>query len=190
MALDSHLYRDPYLILQDRQERNKKSRAEVNLQALFGGNLNDHRIDYRLRIPANLDTRLDNWGWLSRDKKRPGISQTGKICHRLALLAGAYKYDEGSAPPTDAQIRDAHLIERAWRNELLPMKQKMLLAGYYVYRIRPDKLCRAAAIRYSEFDQHMFTACNMIHNIALRIAHNNDMRDNGPYNSTAGCESV
>nr|MBF0682535.1 hypothetical protein [Pseudomonas sp.] len=191
MALDSHFYgTDPMVLLERKQERDKKARAEVNMKALFGGNLKDHRIDYRLRIPANLDARLDNWGWLSRDKKRPGISQTGKICHRLALLAGAYKFDDGHAPPSDAQIRDSHLIERAWRNELLPMKQKMLLAGYYVYRVRPEKLCRAASIRYSEFDQHMFTACNMIHNIALHIAQNNDMRDNEPYNSTAGCNSV
>lgn len=176
MAYDIGQYRDPMLILQDKQERDRKTIATSNMHALFGGNLNDERIDYRLRIPADLDARLDNWGWLSRDKKQPGISQTGKICHRLAVLAGAYKYDEASAPPTAAQIRDAHLFERAWRNDLLPMKQKMLLAGYYVYRIRPDKLCRAAAIRYSEFDQHMFKACTMIHNIANRIRQDREER--------------
>ncbi len=174
MALDSHLYRDPYLILEEKQERDRKRKAEVNMKALFGGNLQDDRIDYRLRIPADLDTRLDNWGWLSRDKKQPGISQTGKICHRLAVLAGAYKYDEASAPPTAAQIRDAHLIERAWRNELLPMKQKMLLAGVYVYRLHPGPVCRAAAIRHREFDAEMFKACTMIHNIAHRIGHHTE----------------
>lgn len=180
MAYDSHLYnRDPMLILQEKQERDRKTLATSNMHALFGGNLNDDRIDYRLRIPADLDARLDNWGWLSRDKKRPGISQTGKICHRLALLAGAYKFDDGHAPPSDAQIRDSHLIERAWRNELLPMKQKMLLAGYYVYRVRPQLLCRAASLRYRDFDAEMFKACTMLHNITLRIAHKGDMGDNG-----------
>lgn len=179
MALPSWMYRDPALIVEEMQERDRKRAAKTNLKALFdGGDLSDERIDYRLRIPAGLDDRLENWGWLSRDNKRPGISQTGIICHRLAVLAGAYRNDEWRAPPTAAQSQDAHLIERAWRSDLLPMKQKMLLAGVYVYRVAPGAICRAASLRFREYDEQMYRACNMIHNIALRIARTNDIGDN------------
>lgn len=191
MALDWHMYQDPALVLERKQEAQAKGgRAKQNMEALFGGNLTDDRIDFRLRIPAGLDERLENWGWLSRDRKRPGISQTGKICHRLAVLAGAYKHDDVKAPPTAAQLQDAQLIERAWRQDLLPMKQKMLLAGYYVYRLDPRKICRAAAIRYREFDESMYRACHMINNIALRIAASGVMGDNCRDNSTTGTPRV
>lgn len=191
MALDWHMYQDPALVLERKQEAQaKRAGAKKNLEALFGGSLTDDRIDFRLRIAAGLDERLTDWGWLSRDRKQPGISPTGMICHRLAVLAGAYKHDDVKTPPTAAQIADAQLIERAWRNPLMPMKEKMLLAGYYVYRLDPRKLCRAAAIRYREFDERMYRACNMISNIALRIAGDGVMRDNRVNNLTTGTPRV
>lgn len=165
---------DPMLVLQDKQERErrqemKRAAAIDNLKALFGEPVNDpDRIDFRFRISTELNDRLENWGRLSRVPSAPGLSMTGIICHRLAVHAGAYKYD-GPLPPTDDEKADALLIERAWRGQM-PMKQKTLLAGYYVYRVRPERLVRVVSIRLREFDQQMFIACNMIENIARRLA--------------------
>lgn len=174
MALDSHLYRDPMLIVQERQERDRKKRARQEsrggIEAFSGDDVQDpDRLDFRFRISTQLNDRLENWGWLSRDRKPQGVSMTGIICHRLAQHAGAYKYD-GPLPPTDEQRADALLIERAWRNSLLPMRQKTLLAGYYVYRVRPEKLARIIPVRLREFDSEMYRACTMIDNIAHRLA--------------------
>lgn len=62
----------------------------------------------------------------------------------------------------------------------------MLLAGYYVYRVRPQTLCRAASARYREFDMQMFRACAMINNMMLRIVRTKVISDNTQDNSTTG----
>lgn len=187
MAYERWLYGDPADVL-DRKREMERRRAEKSpegraqralegLAELFGeGEMRER--DFRLMISTELHERLETWGWVMRPHYKPGISPTGLVCHRLAVQAGAYKYDNTNSPPTDRQKAESWEIERAWRNPQMPMKQKMLLAGYYVYRLHPNKLSRAAAIRYSEFDEQMAKACHMIENIGKRLAARTKMSDN------------
>lgn len=178
MALESWRYRDPALVYERIEVTEDRDLvAKRKLKQLFEGNMREQ--DFKLRISVDWNNRLENWGWIMRPRLRQGISPTAIVCQRLATLAGAYKFDDRTDPPSDVQKADALSIERAWRNPLMPLKEKTLLAGYYIYRVHPHKLSRAVALRYADFDQKMFMACNMLENITQRLASRISCRDNG-----------
>lgn len=164
-------YSDPATVLERKQEVAERA-GEIRVIDPFGklvtikntGPRPRREVDFRLRVSLTLHERLERWGEIMRERRRPDISMTGKVCHRLAVLAGVVR-DEWKQPPTGAEVSDATLVEAAWRGEPLPMKDKVMLAGYYCYGVHPSALCRAAAIPYRQFDPLMFHAVTSIGNI-------------------------
>lgn len=164
-------YSDPAAVL-ERKEAASARAGEVKVIDPFGklvtikqsGPRPHREIDFRLRVSPALHERLERWGEIMRERRRPDISMTGKVCHHLAVLAGKAR-QEWRQPPTGAEVSDATLVEAAWRGEPLPMKDKVMLAGYYCYGVHPSALCRAAAIPYRQFDPLMFHAVTSIGNI-------------------------
>ncbi|WP_141218165.1 hypothetical protein [Bordetella genomosp. 11] len=185
---------DPAKVLERKQEmqarRPSKEAALARIERLFAGEDMAREMDFRTKIGPELHERLENWGWVMRDKITPGTSPTAKICHQLAVMAGKYKPEHHSEPPTRAQTADAAEIEQAWRNELMPMKAKMMLAGYYTYRLHPHRVCRAAAIRFADFDAEMGRACGFLATILERLAARRNRAQNPLHNLTADTPCV
>jgi hypothetical protein len=101
------------------------------------------------------------------------------------VRAGKIKPGEVKHPPDRAQISDALEVERAWAGALMPRRAKGMLAGYYVFRMHPNAICRSAAIRYAEFDSEMGKACGFLTNIMERLAFRQNAAHNPAHNLTS-----
>lgn len=185
--------RNPADVLERKQQggKPKPDAALARIERLFAGEDMAREADFRTLIDPDLHKRLENWGWIMRGSYgSPGMSPTAEVCHRLAVHAGAYKYDKTTEPPSRELTADAHEIERAWRSSLMPGKDRMILAGYYVYRFHPNRVSRAAAIRFSEFDSRMARACGILVNILQKLASRTERAHNPLHNLTADTHSV
>lgn len=164
-ALEHWRYGDPVEVLAREQEANSDGARQVIdpfgtvIQIRTPRNRRMRQMDFRSRVPTALHERLEGWGELMRDRRIPESSPTAKICRTLAIMGGQPDpVDVVRRQPTGASIADAERIEAAWRGQLLTMREKTLLAGYYCYSVRPAKLCRGLAMTYREFDPSMLRA--------------------------------
>ncbi len=185
--MERWMMRDPFGVVARLEEQalkkeamspeSRERRAREGLVELFGDEMVEH--SFRIRLTSDIVSRLENWGWIMRGPKgSSAMSQTGKICHMLAVQAGAYKYDDLIISPGDEQQRDAMAIQRAWSNHIMPEKHKKLLAMYFIHRTDPRGICRQLAIRFREFDETMVRACHMIENIEIRLASRRNIAHN------------
>ena len=138
--------------------------------------------DFRCRIPAALNEDLELWGRCAGAlHRRPGVSMTYVVCKRLAAAAGVVARREHSGL-LGIDLRRAELVERAWAGAALTMVEKSLLAGYYVYRVRPEVLCRALGVPLREFDDRMTSAACVLGEELKRLAGERGLCDNHGYN--------
>lgn len=180
---------NPERVLERKQEQQRgrpsAGVALARIERLFAGEDMAREMDFRVRIGTPMHNRLENWGWvMSSSPSWGGGSPTAEICRLLQIKAGKYKPEKGSEPPDRAQIADAAEIEHAWRL-IEPKKAKMFLSGYYVYRLHPNALCRAAATRYADFDSSMANACNFLTTMMERLAFRKESAHNPAYNLTS-----
>lgn len=138
--------------------------------------------DFRCRIPAALNEDLELWGRCAgarRRRSRP--SMTYVVCQRLAEASGVVTRQEpGGLLGIDC--RRADLVERAWARAVLTMVEKTLLAGYYVYRVRPEVLCRVLGVPLREFDDRMASAACALGKELKRLDEERNLSDNNAYN--------
>lgn len=134
--------------------------------------------DFRSRLSADQQERLEAWGRCATSERRPGVSPTWEICERLKRAAGVVPEASWSEGLSGEALRDAAALERAWVVGRMNVVEKQLLAGYYVHHVRPPVLCRALGVRLREFDDKMYRAVCALFEALERLATPDKGRDN------------
>ena len=111
-----------------------------------------------MELDPELDRRFWNWGRWAQPRFGFGISMTGILCARLAKEVFVFGGEEA---PIDVDVRDAVLIESAWRR-CTDKKAKTLTHAHYVGRVAYREIAVYLGFRPKRWNYEVTKACLVI----------------------------
>lgn len=132
------------------------------------------RIDYRQMICTTTHEMLIDWAIVIRDYDSPGHCRSIEHRYKPEELRGDEEEDR-RAPDRVVNLHTATTVERVITSPIFPMFNRQFLKAHYLWRARPEAICRHLAVRFRDYEFEWYTSVLIVRNRLALLA----LRDDG-----------